>query len=379
MSRGVALAVLVLLAGCGGLAEAPGAPPATDTLSPVPVPDADRPTRSSTPSPTVAGQPLVPGVTTARVADPFALVDTHLAGITAASYALRRTTTVRYPDGSLRSREVTTARVGPGSERYRFSNEVTGPSAARIRAPPGRFELWTDGERFLSVFRPTEGPPEYARVAPDRYLTQREYYSPPPNRGELLALLSAFEIRPVETPEEISTPTGTGSRAADSRPATASGGTPTAVRTPPPIPDDERDGPPVGQTLVGYRLTSTSFTGPSALGSVGPGTDVRNASLTMFVDTRGQIRWYTLSYTAVVDDQPARVTRRTRYDLGGVRVERPEWYRSALRATNATATPPGTPTTVSTPTPTESRTVTPTSAETPTAPPGPTGTVVTPG
>lgn len=339
MSRGVALAVLVLLAGCGGLADAPSAAPATDTLSPVPVPDADRSTPDSTSSPTPAGQPLVPGVTTERVADPFALVDTHVAGITAASYTLRRTTTVRYTNGSLRSREVTTARVGPGSERYRLSNEVTGPAAARVRSPPGRFELWTDGERFLSVFRPTDGPPEYARVAPDRYLTQREYYSPPPNRGELLALLSAFEIRPVEDPREISTPTRTGNRTG-SDPPTASTATPTAVRTPPPIPaSDGRDGPAVVQTLVGYRLTSTSFTGPSALGSAGPGTDVRDADLTMFVDTRGQIRWYTLSYTAVVDDRTVRVTRLGRYDLGGVRVERPDWYGAALRATNATATP----------------------------------------
>ena len=66
-----------------------------------------------------------------------------------------------------------------------------------MQLPPGRFELRTDGERFRSAFTPRNGPTTgYARIAPDRHLAQRGYYGPPPTRGSLLALLSAFGVRP---------------------------------------------------------------------------------------------------------------------------------------------------------------------------------------
>jgi hypothetical protein len=334
--RGAAVAALVVLAGCSGFAGAPSGGSPTDTLTPVPVPEADRQTRAPAARPTgTADRRLVPGVTTERLVDPFALVDAHIVGITAASYRARQTTTVRYPNGTLRTREVTTAQVGSGAERYQLSNEVTGPSAASVRTPPGRFEIWTDGDRFLSRFRPHGGAPEYARIAPDRYLAQREYYSPPPNRGELLALFSAFEVRPVERRPRLSTPTvAPGTRA-------SRGGTATASGTPRPVPvRGNRSTPSVDGTLVGYRLVGTAFTGPSALETVGPGTEPRNASLAVLVDTRGRIRRYDLRYTAVVAGERMRVTQQGRYEVGRVRVGRPDWYGAALRATNATTTPP---------------------------------------
>jgi hypothetical protein len=334
--RGFVVAVLVVLAGCSGFAGAPSGGSPTDTLTPVPVPEADRQTRAPAARSTgTADRRLVPGVTTERLVDPFALVDAHLVGITAASYRARQTTTVRYPNGTLRTREVTTAQVGSGAERYQLSNEVTGPSAASVRAPPGRSDIWTDGDRFLSRFRPHDGAPEYARIAPDRYLAQREYYSPPPNRGELLALFSAFEVRPVERRSRRSSMPTVAPGTRDSR-----GGTATASGTPQPVPvRGTRSTPSVDGTLVGYRLVDTAFTGPSALETVGPGTDPRNASLAVFVDTRGRIRRYDLQYTAVVAGERVRVTKQGRYEVGGVRVGRPDWYGAALAATNATVTP----------------------------------------
>jgi hypothetical protein len=351
--RGLVVAVLVVLAGCSGFTATPAAGP-TDTLTPVPVPETPStpaPSQSTTPTATLAAEELVPGVTAERVADPFALVDAHVVGMTAASYAVRRTTTVRHPNGTLRTRETTTARVGAGGERYRLVDEVAGPAAASVQSPPGRFTIWTDGERFLSVFRPDGGPPEYARIAPDRYLTQREYYSPPPDRGSLLALLSAFEVRPVERRPRLATPSSTPS---SDGPTTAAGlatGTPsrtpsstvspasTASGTPRPVPvRADRSTPTVAEpALVGYRLVGTELVRPPALGSVGPGREARNASLELLVDTRGRIHRYDLSYTALVEGERVSVTQRSRYRIGGVRVERPRWYGAAIAATtNAT-------------------------------------------
>jgi hypothetical protein len=359
--RGLVVAVLVVLAGCSGFTGTPAAGP-TETLTPVPVPETPAtpaPARSTTPSATPAAEELVPGVTAERVADPFALVDAHVVGMTAASYAVRRTTTVRHPNGTLRTRETTTARVETGGERYRLADEVAGPAAASVQSPPGRFTIWTDGERFLSVFRPDSGPPEYARIAPDRYLAQRQYYSPPPDRGSLLALLSAFELHPVERRPRLTMPSTTPSPAGPMTAAGLATGTPsrtpsptvtpasTASGTPRPVPvRADRSTPTVEEpALVGYRLVGTELVRPPALGSVGPGREARNASLELFVDTRGRIHRYDLSYTALVEGERVAVTQRSRYRVGGVRVERPTWYGAAIAATtnatagNGTATP----------------------------------------
>jgi hypothetical protein len=102
-------------------------------------------------------------------------------------------------------------------------------------------------------------------------------------------------------------------------------------------------------SAVGYRLVGAEFVRPSALGAVGPGAEPRNASLSLSVDHRGRIREYDLRYTAMIADEPVRVTQRTRYELGGVRVDRPAWYESALAATNGTATGPPGETTTGTP------------------------------
>jgi len=347
--RGALVAVLVLVAGCGGFSAAP-AEPRTDTLSPVPVPsEASREVSGTTaPSDSVAaGNQSVPGVTGTRLEDPFALVNAHVVGTTLASYTVRRATTVRYPNGTLRTRETTTAHVGSGGERYQLSRGVSGPAASRIRTPPGRFDVWTDGERFLSVFRPHDGQPEYARISSDQYLAQREYYSPPPRRSTLLALLAAFEVRAMERRPQLVTPTnatgpstgtGTASRAVST---TGPGTTASANATSRSIPSRRvRSTPSLDRPIVGYRLVGTAFTGQAALGSVGPGTEPRNATLELYVDTRGRIRQYDLSYTAVVAGERMRVTRRSRYEVGGVRVGRPDWYGTALAATNVSS---GTP------------------------------------
>jgi hypothetical protein len=326
--RAVALAAVCLLAGCSGFAGSSTDPPA-ETLTPVPVPD-DDPRTTASPEPTAADQ-LAPGVTTEGVVDPFALADAHVAGVIESSYTVERTTTVRYPNGSLRTQETTTASVAAGGGRYRLVRDVTGPAAAQVQSPPGRFELWTDGERLLSAFFPRGGPTEYARVAPDRYLGQRGYYAPPPDRGSLLALLSAFEVRPTGRQFGTATP--------DPARVRARNGATTGTPRPIPVRNDTTT-PSVDDSPVGYRLVGTEFVRPSALDAVGPGDEARNASLELTVDPRGRIRAHDLSYTATIAGERMRVHQRSRYSLGGVRADRPRWYDAALRATNGTTTTP---------------------------------------
>lgn len=350
MTRAVVLAALLLVAGCSGFAAMPG--PTTETLTPAPLP-ADGP-RTTVP-PAAAADRLVPGVTRERVVDPFSLVDAHITGVTAASYSVRRTTTVRTANGSLRTRRVVSARVESGGERYRLERSVAGPAAARVQLPPGRFDLWTDGERFLSAFTPRNGSTTgYARIAPDRYLAQRGYYGPPPTRGSLLALLSAFEVRPALAGEGGAGAVGpNGTTVAPAR-------APTSTRDPERARADDgaTAGPPrqggtattaVAGSTAGYRLIGETLVRPSALSAVGPGDGARNASLALSVDHRGRVRGYDLRYTATIADEPVRVAQRTRYELGGVRVDRPAWYESALDATNGTATGPAVTTPTGTP------------------------------
>jgi hypothetical protein len=82
---------------------------------------------------------------------------------------------------------------------------------------------------------------------------------------------------------------------------------------------------------------------------VGPGDEPRNASPAPSVDRRGRVRGYELRYTVMIADEPVRVGQRTRYELGGVRVDRPAWYGSVLDVTNGTATGPVVVTSTGTP------------------------------
>lgn len=331
----LALVAVLLLAGCGGVSSG-GLPAETLTPAPVPEPATDSPTPTgvATPSRTLTPDGVVPGLgPRGAVADRFALVRAHVERVTRASYTLRQVTTVRYRNGSLRSRQVVTARVATGGNRFTLTDDVSGPAAGRVRSPPGRFELWTDGERFVSRFQPPDGPPEYARAGPEEYARQRQYYSPPPDRGTLLATLSAFALeRPATASPTGDGPPSTGTVGSPPGTATTDGGTPRPVPARNDTVTPSVDGRPV-------RVVGRDLINPEALAAAGPGTDIRNASLTMTVDPRGHIRSYDLSYSAVIAGERVRVRRRSRYEVGGVEVDRPAWYTAAVNATGGTDTP----------------------------------------
>ncbi|MFB6171735.1 MAG: hypothetical protein ABEJ23_04325 [Haloarculaceae archaeon] len=126
------LVVLVVLAGCQGIAGRGGETP---TLTPVPVP-----TMSPTDRPP---QTLAPGMTDAGVTDPDALAAAHAAALAGTPVTYHATYTERTAGGRLRSRTVTAIRYGRG-DRYDYRRTDVEPGR-----PDRHVDRWSTGERVL--------------------------------------------------------------------------------------------------------------------------------------------------------------------------------------------------------------------------------------
>lgn len=126
------LVVLVVLAGCQGIAPRGGETP---TLTPVAVPTevpTERPPRT-----------LAPGVTESGVSDPSALAAAHAAALTDTSVTFHANYTERASDGTVLERTATTVRFGTGDRYHYVSIDADRSEAVR------RVERWSDGERVL--------------------------------------------------------------------------------------------------------------------------------------------------------------------------------------------------------------------------------------
>lgn len=180
--RVLALAVALVAAGCASPSGPSTAPP---SVTPAPVP-ADTPT-TSWPAPT----PLAPGVTTAGIVDPAAVVAAHRRALSNRSYTVVVTTSVVAagdPDGAgygprreglpgaplVAVREV--SRVGSGGQPAYRLRAVGGPVAGPVPvvpggergavSPPATAATWTNG---TAGFRRVVGDDRlaYAAVPPD--------------------------------------------------------------------------------------------------------------------------------------------------------------------------------------------------------------------
>ena len=109
MYRALAVAVLLVVAGC----NAPTGDSSTDaaTVTPVAVPE-------TTATPRHPGR-LAPGVTDEGVVDPGRLVRTHEARLSATTYTVNQTLVRRDDNGTVRSRYVTRARFAAEPGRFR--------------------------------------------------------------------------------------------------------------------------------------------------------------------------------------------------------------------------------------------------------------------
>lgn len=262
------LALLLALAGCGGVAGF-----GTPTVTPAPVPTDGPPTERA----------LAPGVNRAGVTDPVALAAAHERTLLSTAYTLVTNTTISTAGGPLRS-TTTRLRVAPGADAYHLVQTRRATATYPVRAVAPRVELWYEGGHALLRFDGEQGVGYQRESVPGPTGPLVD----PTEHTRLVSLFSAFRMRVVE-----------------------------AI---------DADGTTV------YRLRSTALRRPARLDTpelVGRPTD---ATLVARIDGRGVVRAYRLEYTAPFGDRTVRVTRVFRVTaLGETVVERPDWYAAALR------------------------------------------------
>lgn len=223
------------------------------------------------------------------------LVDSHTRQLRDRSYTVLSNYTVRYRNGSLRSRAV--VRVALAEDRaYRTSVETAGPEAWRIVGdPPAAAVFWSDGslyagkyvrgnETTYSEFTPGDGGVGtwhfWAKRAP--FMGASSY-----ERGALVALFGSIET------ETVGIRSGDGTEA---------------------------------YRLVGTEPRSTEF----AQRGMRDVDDVRLVALVV----GGVVRSVDLRYEATVDGDPVVVHWRVEYtDVGNTAVQRPEWVDRVRGAT----------------------------------------------
>lgn len=322
----IALAGLLVLAGCSGLvpdgAGADGEGSTTEpTLTPVDVPD-------DATSPRTPVVDLPPGVTPDGVEDPFALARAHTEALEGRSYTVRSVVTTRYENGTLRGRRRTVARVGADRREFHVVHVTLGPQPpfrplrqGAVRTP-GRSAFWSDGRRLLwSVTRPNGT--VYGSIPPGEY--------------------------------DVDASDADGSRAWERWRGPADiGGEDVylvfnAVRTT--VAGSEGNGSELrleatGQSSAGSVAEAHSI-GAAYEYPLGAEFDTVSAvELTATVAPDGFVREYRFAYVVGDEDARVRVVRRVTYSaVDGTSIGRPGWYDRAVAdgpdATNGTRTPAG--------------------------------------
>lgn len=278
----LALVVLVVLAGCSGLAGE----------------DRSRPTPTPAPVPTGAGvdnasaigsqRSLAPGVGPAGRTDPLALSLAHDRVVTNRSVTVSFERVRRYPNGSLHSRRARTVQVSADRQRLFSDFENSGPGATYF-PEGGSVTVFTDGERLLQRTR-RGGRTSYGGLSSARY---REGTTPIvpylPGGGRIYVVFASVDTRLVGS---------------------------------------ER-----GNGTERYRLESVGTVQTAGLAGSEGIDAVRELSVAATVDQRGVVQSYRLRYTGLADGTPLSVRVTASYRaVGTTEVERPPWYDRALRA-----------------------------------------------
>jgi hypothetical protein len=142
---GLAVVILVVLAGCGGVTVGPTDTQAGRTVTPAPVPT-DPPD----------AVPLPPGVSTGGVTDAERLENAHLTTLSNATFLERGRTTVRLENGSLAIEETYVGRHGTNAtatrQRRNGTVEYGVPSRSLVEA-----DIWGNGSFGARRFVTTDG------------------------------------------------------------------------------------------------------------------------------------------------------------------------------------------------------------------------------
>lgn len=270
----VAVALLVVLAGCGGTTGSTPSTAAPSSKAPTTTPGGT--THGTQGSPVIA-----PGVTTYEVVDAFALADAHRATLQNTSYTAVRTERVRYANGTLAASRTTKAFVNHSTDTVLYTTSVTDPAPRTYPAVAGTSELWANDT--VSLARSLNaGDVQYRKSR----LTRSDLAVRATHWEDLASLLI---------------------------------GANTAV-----------DGFGIENTDKLIRVFASSVGTPDAV--LGTPSQYTFSAL---VDQRGVVHSYTTTYQTRLDGTTLYVTNTVWFtSVGGTAVDRPPWLSAALNATN---------------------------------------------
>lgn len=274
------LAVVVVLAGCNGLPLVGDGEGDASGVTPVPGDQVD------------ARPP--PGILSERVVGPRELGRAHERAIENRSYVVRSNRTVRYANGTLRSRIAVDVAID--EDRSFLANVSTaGPEApVLLGTPPARAVYWSDGSTYLR------------RLTRDGETTYVEFDPPSTWVGTWSYWAKAV-------------PFGGGDNHPETFYASLFSAVPSRVdgRT-------NRSGTTVF-TIVNDN--DRPFTDEAFPGGV---ESIHDLSLVAMVDGNGLVRSLELRYAGTIDGEPVRVRYAIRYaNVGSTSVDRPAWYDRA--------------------------------------------------
>ena len=268
--------LLVVLAGCSGIGSNAGdtGGEATETVTPVPVPDADPERGASI------------GIDGSGVSDPWSLATAHGERLENSSYRLVSDQTVRYENGSLRSRYRIDLRLA-ANRTYLVTVRTDGPAGPRLLGdPPAVSEFWSDGETYVRAFGASDPTYNEFRPTASGVGTWRFWastgaldvpLSPSGMIGESLGVVPT-RVGPIRSADGI---------------------------------DRYR--------VVDTGATETELPFPAA-------SPARNVSLVAEVDRSGLVRRLELQYDGRIDGDRVTVSRSIVYsDVGSTEVRRPPW------------------------------------------------------
>jgi len=276
-----ALCVLVVLAGCNGLAGG-GDSDQEVTVTPAPIPE--------------TGPQFPPGVTAEGVTDPTVLASAHRSQLEETSFTKWINRTVRYPNGTVYQQSNRTIHIA-ADDRLRGRTERD--RRRSLIEPPWwtRWELWIGQERRMTAATYLNGTMVYQKRSGERGISR-----------ESVTRIDGMWLG--ESPFE-------------------EGETRIVGNT-------TRNG------ITHYRIEIAE---PAALPLVPLEESVRKANDTLqaasngtaIIDTTGVIRMVRLRFPlATADGQRVSVVHTIRFtDIGSTTVERPPWYSEAVKAIDA--------------------------------------------
>lgn len=262
----LALALLLVTAGCSFDAGSPATDPDAPTVTPAPLPSTDTPSATATQTP-----PKLP--------DPTARAFEHAAALENRSFTLREYREIRFPNGTRYHEHETNTTVAADETRYRLRS-VTRSNAASFPSGTREFNAYSngtfvayrgraDGRNDTGLFRAPEGDP-----ADPRDIVVRN----PVNDDRLLALFALVSNVTVRGNESF-------------------------------------------EGITATRFAQSSF--------VVDGVELRNVSLVSFEATvdDGLVREYRLVLVGVLNGERVRAVEQVRYaEVGDAVVTQPAWF-----------------------------------------------------